>query len=154
MGYGFQHQRPNQHFGWKPNVYNKNFQNSNQIRNGSYEKPHFNGKFSRNTPMTKTQWRRYQRIKKAEQNVSNQPLQHPGPSNFVQVVQKEVRPSTYAQVVQNGKQVDDKPMAPVEDVDSNMITDSFESGFPDDSESICGVILILPAEFSQQTLSQ
>ncbi|KAJ1413359.1 Aspartic peptidase domain superfamily [Sesbania bispinosa] len=77
--------------------------------------------------MSKTQWRRYQRIKKAEQNVMNQPQQNPGPSNFVQVVQKEVVPSTYAQVAQNGKQVDDKPTAPVEDVDSNMITESFES---------------------------
>ncbi|KAJ1434278.1 hypothetical protein SESBI_05627 [Sesbania bispinosa] len=111
-------------------------------------------KAGRDTPMTKTQWRRYQRIKKAEQNISNQPQQRAGPSNFVQVVQKEVGPSTYAQVVQNGKQVYDKPTAPVEDVDNNMITQSFESGFPDDLEAICGVVSILPAEFAPQTLSQ
>ncbi|KAJ1412480.1 Retrovirus-related Pol polyprotein from transposon opus [Sesbania bispinosa] len=60
----------------------KNFQNQNQIRNGSHGKPYFNGKFSRDTPMTKTQWRRYQRIKKAEHNISNQPQQRTDPSNF------------------------------------------------------------------------
>ncbi|KAJ1406744.1 Retrovirus-related Pol polyprotein from transposon 17.6 [Sesbania bispinosa] len=54
----------------------------------------------------------------------------------------------------NGKQVDDKPTALIEDVDSNMITESFESGFPDDLEAICGVVSILPTEVTQQTLGQ
>ncbi|KAJ1432417.1 hypothetical protein SESBI_06678 [Sesbania bispinosa] len=35
-----------------------------------------------------------------------------------------------------------------------MITESFESGFPDDLEAICGVVSILLAEFAQQTLGQ
>ncbi|KAJ1408677.1 hypothetical protein SESBI_23297, partial [Sesbania bispinosa] len=130
---GFQHPRPNQYFGWKPNVYQRNFQNPNQIRNGNYGKPHFIGKFSRDTPMTKTQWRRYQRIQKAEKNVPFQPKK---------------------QSVQNGKQVDEKQIPQVEEADSNMVTDSFELGFPDDLEAICGVVSILHAEFAQQTLEE
>ncbi|KAJ1433196.1 hypothetical protein SESBI_06134, partial [Sesbania bispinosa] len=104
--------------------------------------------------MTKTQWIRYQRIKKAKQNTLNQPQQHAGPSNFVQVVQKEVGPSTYPQVVQNRKPLDERPTTLVEYADSNLINESFKSGFRDNLEAIFGVVSILPVEFAQQTLGQ
>ncbi|KAJ1430194.1 hypothetical protein SESBI_07980 [Sesbania bispinosa] len=69
-------------------------------------------------------------------------------------VPRESTPNNQWVGVQNGKPVDKRPTTPLEDVDSNMITESFESGFPDDLEAICGIVSILPVEFAKQTLGQ
>src|ERR1044072_780030 len=131
--------------------------NSQVSKNYSYTSKNYMGK----NPMTRTQWRRFQRKKKAEDQASTSSSK----ANFPQLTKAHVGKRITFPPLTNAH-VGKKPMAerlfpPLPTIvegnekalepneDDNMLTDNFDSGSEEDLNIICNVVSIMPAEFDR-----
>src|ERR1044072_1062373 len=112
-------------------------------------------------PMTRTQWRRYQRKKKAEAQASTSSTNANFPPLTKAHVGKRITfpPLTKAQVEK--RRIAERlfpPLPPIiegnekipeSNEDDTMLTDNFDSGSEEDLNIICNVVSIMPAEFDR-----
>src|ERR1044072_9407940 len=112
-------------------------------------------------PLTRTQWRRFQRKKKAEAQASTSNSNATFPPLTKAHVGKRIMfpPLTKAQVEKRPMAerlflllppiIEGNEKAPESNEDDNMLTDNFDSGSEEDLNIICNVVSIMPAEFDK-----
>src|ERR1044072_9231265 len=97
--------------------------------------------------MTRTQWKRFQRKKKAEFEAteSSNKAKIPPPT-YAQVVKKPLKERIFPPIPLVTKSKDKKPVSTEDD---DILIDNCDSGFDDELDIICNVVSVLPIEFDK-----
>src|ERR1044072_4035803 len=131
--------------------------NSQVSKNYSYTSKNYMGK----NLMTRTQWRRYQRKKKAEAQASTSSSNANFPPLTRAHVGKRLTFPPLAKAQAEKKPMSERLFPPLPPIiegnekitepneDENMLTDNFDSGSEEDLNIICNVVSIMPAEFDR-----